>query len=38
MMNWNNSKMQKKIAAAIVIVVVLAMVIGLIMPAVSALM
>ena len=37
MMNWNNSKMQKKIAAAIVIIIVLAMVIGTIVPAVSAL-
>ncbi len=33
MMNFNNSKTQKRIAAAIVIVIVLAMVAGTIIPA-----
>ncbi len=33
MMNFNNSKTQKKIAAAIVIIIVLAMVCGSILPA-----
>lgn len=37
MMNWSNRKTQKKIAAAIVIIIVLAMVIGTVVPAVSAL-
>ena len=37
MMNWSNRKTQKKIAAVIVIIIVLAMVIGTIVPAVSAL-
>ena len=37
MKNWNNSKMQKKIAAVIVIIIVLAMVIGTVVPALSAL-
>lgn len=33
MMNFNNSKIQKRIAAAIVIIIVLAMVAGAIIPA-----
>lgn len=33
MMNFNNSKTQKRIAAAIVIIIVLAMVAGTIVPA-----
>ena len=37
MMNWSSRKTQKKIAAVIVIIIVLAMVIGTIVPAVSAL-
>lgn len=35
MMNFNNTKTQKKIAAAIVILIVLAMVIGTIVPALT---
>lgn len=35
MMNFNNSKTQKRIAAAIVIIIVLAMVVGAIAPALS---
>lgn len=35
MMNFNNSKTQKRIAAAIVIIIVLAMVLGTIIPALS---
>ena len=34
MMNFNNTKTQKRIAAAIVIVIVLAMVAGLVLPAI----
>lgn len=33
MMNFNNSKTQKRIAAAIVIIIVLAMVAGVVLPA-----
>lgn len=33
MMNFNNSKTQKRIAAAIVIIIVLAMVAGTVLPA-----
>lgn len=33
MMNFNNSKTQKRIAAAIVIIIVLAMVAGAVLPA-----
>lgn len=35
MMNFNNSKTQKRIAAAIVILIVLAMVAGTIIPALT---
>lgn len=36
MMNFNNPKTQKKIAAVIVIIVVLAMVCGMLVPALTA--
>ncbi len=37
MMNWSSKKTQKRIAAVIVIIIVLAMVIGTVVPALSAL-